>query len=179
MSCLFRNPSILFKIVLEPFILFAFIQKTHTPTWVSTFSLATMTWWTDLVLGLSADNIVSHRAIFLVPHFLYKTMIFFRFSLRKLPYYKYTRLCCCAMKMNIQVLVVDETQPVQQNVLSYLSSEVSAESEALELHNLLPIPLHTYINDKWCNEVIMPVSNCIIIMHSITRKTALIASQHI
>ena len=52
------------------------------------------------------------------------------------------------MKMNIQVLVVDETQAVQQNVLSYLSSEVSAESEALELHNLLPTPLHTYINDK-------------------------------
>ena len=47
------------------------------------------------------------------------------------------------MKMNIQVLVVDKTQPVQQNVLSYLSSEVSAESEALELHNFLPTPLHT------------------------------------
>ena len=47
------------------------------------------------------------------------------------------------MKMYIQVLVIDKIQPVQQNVLSYLSSEVSAESEALELHNFLPTSLHT------------------------------------
>ena len=47
-----------------------------------------------------------------------------------------------------KVLVVDEIHPVQQNALSYLSSEVSAESEALELHNLLPTPLHTLFQNK-------------------------------
>ena len=75
------------NIALQCFMLFIFVQKMHTPTWFSTFPLATMTWWADLVLGLSTDNIVSPCDIFHFIHFYTKRRSLSRLIRRKLQCY--------------------------------------------------------------------------------------------